>query len=324
MGDVETQDMVNRVTDTPRVATGDTAIDLTDVRKRYRKVDALKGVSMKVNRGEVFGLLGPNGAGKSTLVKIMLTVVRPSHAEGTVLGEPIRHKGHLKRIGYLPEHARFPRYLTGRMVVEMAGAMHGMSTTDRKRRSNELLDTVGMTHAADRKISTYSKGMQQRIGIAQALVNDPDLVVLDEPTDGVDPKGRRDIRDVLAHLRESGKTVFVNSHLLSELEEVCDRFAIMVNGKVAQQGTLDDLTLGQLSYEIEVQLDNVEAPPTVAAPAGIDSSWSGETLTIQTIDPAVVQPVIDGLRQQSVVIRSVRMVRPSLEDVFMRVAEEGA
>ncbi len=300
------------------------AIDLRGVHKRYGKVQALRGVDMQVQPGEVFGLLGPNGAGKSTLVKIMLTVVRPTQAQGTVLGEPIRQKAHLRRIGYLPEHARFPKYLTGRQVVEMAGAMHGMPPADRKRRAGELLETVGMTDAGDRKIGTYSKGMQQRVGIAQALVNDPDLVVLDEPTDGVDPKGRLQIRDVLTSLRGQGKTVFVNSHLLSELEETCDRFAIMVSGRVAQTGTLDDLTIGELCYQVEAALPEGAPPPDVPTPDGVESSWMGQTLTVQTTDPAAVQPAIDALRQQAVVIRSVRAVRPSLEDVFMRVAEENA
>src|SRR5690348_13356024 len=156
---------------------------------------------MKVNRGEIFGLLGPNGAGKSTLVKIMTTIVRPTHAEGTILGNPVGHKPTLGRIGYLPENHRFPRYLTGRQTVEFFAALHKVDRRTRKRRAAELLETVGMAPDADRKTATYSKGMMQRIGLAQALVNDPALVVLDEPTDGVDPVGRRDIRDVIARLR---------------------------------------------------------------------------------------------------------------------------
>src|SRR5215213_10129516 len=174
------------------------AIDLRDVAKIYKgRVHALQGIEMRVRRGEVFGLLGPNGAGKSTLVKIMMSVVRPTHARGTILGNPVAHKPTLARVGYLPENHRFPRYLTGRQILDLFGALAKVDRPTRKRRAAELLDVVGMTAAADRKISTYSKGMAQRIGLAQALVNDPELILLDEPTDGVDPVGRRDIRDVL-------------------------------------------------------------------------------------------------------------------------------
>jgi ABC-2 type transport system ATP-binding protein len=230
------------------------AIDLQDVRKVYRgHVHALQGIEMQVRRSEVFGLLGPNGAGKSTLVKIMMTVVRPTHAAGTILGAPVGHKPTLRRVGYLPENHRFPRYLTGRQTLEFFASLQKVDRPARKRRSAELLETVGMSSWADRKVSTYSKGMLQRVGLAQALVADPDLVVLDEPTDGVDPVGRRDIRDVLVRLRDQGKTVFINSHLLSELETICDRVAILVQGRLAMQGALKDLTIAKQRYEIEIE-----------------------------------------------------------------------
>ena len=235
--------------------TSDTAIDLKHVAKVFRgRIHALQGVEMHVRRGEIFGLLGPNGAGKSTLVKIMMTVVRPTRAEGTVLGKPIGHKATLARVGYLPENHRFPRYLTARQTLQFFGALAKVDSATAKRRAGELLDTVGMTAWGDKKIATFSKGMLQRIGVAQALINDPDLIVLDEPTDGVDPVGRRDIRDVLIRLREQGKTVFLNSHLLSELEMICDRVAILVRGHVARQGTVEELTRAQQRYEIELVL----------------------------------------------------------------------
>src|SRR5882672_159846 len=162
---------------------GELAIDLHDVTKVYRrKVHALRGIEMRVARGEVFGLLGPNGAGKSTLVKIMMTVVRPTRAAGTILGRPVGHKPTLSRVGYLPENHRFPRYLTGRQTLNFFGALSKTPRQMRLRRVDELIETVGMKDWADRKVSMYSKGMMQRIGVAQALVNDPDLVLLDEPT----------------------------------------------------------------------------------------------------------------------------------------------
>src|SRR5436190_5446621 len=182
-------------------------IDLRNVTKVYRgKVQALRGISMQVRPGEIFGLLGPNGAGKSTLVKIMMTVVRPTRAEGTLLGKPVGHKPTLARVGYLPENHRFPRYLTGRQTLEFFAALSTVPRAQRKRRSAELIETVGMTAWADRPIGTYSKGMMQRIGLANAMAHDPDLILLDEPTDGVDPVGRKEIRDVLANLRPAGRT----------------------------------------------------------------------------------------------------------------------
>ena len=234
-------------------APADAAIDLRSVTKVYRgRVHALQGIALHVRRGEVFGLLGPNGAGKSTLVKILMTVVRPTRADGSLLGQPIGHKPTLRRVGYLPENHRFPRYLTGRQTLEFFAALSKVDRATRLRRGTELLETVGMRDWADARVSTYSKGMMQRIGLAQALVHDPDLVLLDEPTDGVDPVGRRDILDVLGRLREQGKTVFVNSHALSELETICDRVAILVRGRVARQGTIDELTVARQRYEIEV------------------------------------------------------------------------
>jgi ABC-2 type transport system ATP-binding protein len=237
--------------------TAEPAIDLRQVFKTYgRRVQALQGVDLHVRRGEVFGLLGPNGAGKSTLVKIIMTVVRATRVEGTVLGRSVGHKPTLARVGYLPENHRFPKYLTGRQVLDFFAALAKVDRATRRRRSAELLDVVGMTQWADTKIATYSKGMLQRVGLAQALVHDPDLVMLDEPTDGVDPVGRRDILDILGRLRGQGRTVFVNSHALSELESICDRVAILVKGRVAKQGTLDELTVARQRYEIDVATDD--------------------------------------------------------------------
>ena len=234
----------------------DSAIDLHNVVKIYgKRVHALQGISLRVQRGEVFGLLGPNGAGKSTLVKIIMTVVRPTRAEGTLMGHPIGHKPTLARVGYLPENHRFPKYLTGRQVLEFFAALAKVDRQKRKKRAGELLETVGMSEWANTRISTYSKGMLQRVGLAQALVHDPDLVALDEPTDGVDPVGRREILDVLGRLRGQGKTVFINSHALSELESICDRVAILVKGKVARQGTIDELTVAKQRYEIQIMPD---------------------------------------------------------------------
>ena len=257
------------------------AIDLRDVAKRYRgKINALRGIALRVEPGEIFGLLGPNGAGKSTLVKVITTVIRPTRAEGTVLGHPIGHKPTLARIGYLPEQARFPAYLTGRQVLDYFAALAKVRRNARRRRAAELLETVGLAKDADRRVGTYSKGMQQRIGIAQALMNDPELVVLDEPTDGLDPMGRRDVRALLVRLRQEGKTVFLNSHLLGEVEQVCTRVAILAAGRVIKFGTVDELTARSRYYEIEVAVsppDDVIGKVRASLPCNLAACASGRS-----------------------------------------------
>lgn len=340
-----------------RAALGEPAVQLSHVSKIYRgKVHALRGVGMRVNHGEIFGLLGPNGAGKTTLVKIMMTVVRPTRCEGTLLGRPVGEKGVLARVGYLPEHHRFPDYLTASQVLDYFGAMSKVPRRARRQRAGELLTEVGLADWAHKRVRSFSKGMRQRLGIAQALVNDPELVVLDEPTDGVDPVGRRDIRAIVSRLKERGKAVLLNSHLLSELEMVCDRVAILVQGVVSAEGTLDELTHGERRYEIELAMPELQSSPeeiagllaagvTRALPPGPDDTpphlakrvgWTGVLATgesvqidrnlirVGTDDPAIVQPLIDALRGHRAIIRSIRPVRPSLEDLFMRAVTDPA
>jgi ABC-2 type transport system ATP-binding protein len=335
----------------------DRVIDLKNVQKVYKgKVHALRGVSMHVQRGEIFGLLGPNGAGKSTLVKILMTVIRASSAQGSMLSMPIGDKGTLARVGYLPEHHRFPEYLTGRQVLDYFAALSGVPRVVRRKRADELLELVGLKEWQNHRVKQYSKGMRQRVGIAQALMNDPDLVLLDEPTDGVDPVGRRDIRNILLEEKRRGRTVLLNSHLLSELEMVCDRVAIMVKGEVSMQGTIDELTRESKRYEIDVDLGatptevreraaqlapalpgmvETAAPmiaPSAGAPAlgryqgktesGLELKLEGATLTAYTDDAMPVQGLIDLLRARGVVIRAVRPVRASLEDLFMKAVTD--
>jgi ABC-2 type transport system ATP-binding protein len=328
------------------------AIDLHDVAKTYgRRVQALRGIKMQVAPGEIFGLLGPNGAGKSTLVKIMMTVIRPTRAEGTLLGQRLGHKPTLARVGYLPEHYRVPRYLTGRQVLEFFAAMARVTRSTRKRRAAELLKLVRMEKWADAKVHTYSKGMQQRIVLAQTLMNDPDLIVLDEPTDGLDPVGRKETRDLLQQLRDQGKTVFLNSHLLGEVEQLCDRIAILVAGRVVRQGTIAALTADSARYVIELRGDDRQAtragiraalPCELAAvvqpvdnvaaagepletgrlPGGETVELLGTTLQMLTDDPLRIQPLLDALRTRGLVIQGVRLVRQSLEDYFIQAVSD--
>jgi ABC-2 type transport system ATP-binding protein len=329
-------------------------IDLHDVAKTYgSKVQALRGIPLRVMRGEIFGLLGPNGAGKSTLVKIMMSVIRPTRAQGTLLGRPLGHKATLAKVGYLPEHHNMPSYLTGRQALEFFAALARVDRATRKCRAGELLELVRMEQWAGAKLRTYSKGMQQRIALAQALMNDPDLVVLDEPTDGLDPVGRKETRDMLQRLRAEGKTVFLNSHLLGEVEQICDRVAILVEGNIVREGTIADLTAGSVHYLIGLDGDNTastqaavraalpcelvlvaEAPDarpdhrepieSGTLPSGEAVELVGTTLRIATGDARRIQPILDALRAGDLVIRAVHPVRQSLEDYFMQAVSGAA
>jgi ABC-2 type transport system ATP-binding protein len=293
-------------------------IDIEETWKRYRGgVDALRGVSLQVPRGGIFGLLGPNGAGKSTLVKILTSIVRPTQCSGRMLGQPVGHKATLAKVGYLPEHARFPEYLKGGEVIRYVAGLAGVSRAIAKKRSEELLEMVGMQEWGDRKMGTYSKGMKQRIGLAQALVNDPEIVFLDEPTDGVDPKGRLEMRNVLQAMRNDGRTVFINSHLLGELEMICDSVAIMDKGQIIRQGTISELTEKSQRYEIRTQGDVSPDLLRSLADDGVTIEGEGQTLSVYQHDPAPMQPILDALRAESVTIVEMREVRQSLEDLFM-------
>jgi len=306
----------------------DFVIDVADVVKRYAGrqggVEALKGVSLQVPRGEIFGLLGPNGAGKSTLVKILTTIIRPSRCEGTLLGEPVGSKAVLKKVGYLPEHVRFPDYLTGRQVIEYAGGLAGVDSGVLKSRSEKLLELVGMSQSgrsgagAGRTMGTYSKGMKQRVGIAQALVNDPDLVFLDEPTDGVDPEGRHDIRELILAMKAEGKTVFINSHLLGELEQVADSVAILSQGEVIRQGSVEELTQQGRQFVIRTE---GPVPPwfreKVPDSLSVDFEVKGNRVTVNTESAEGAQGVIDALRAEGVVIKEMKEGRMSLEELFL-------
>ncbi|MBX3354258.1 MAG: ABC transporter ATP-binding protein [Phycisphaeraceae bacterium] len=299
------------------------ALDLRSVSKTYRgRVHALREVALAVPRGSVFGLLGPNGAGKSTLVKILTTVVHPTRVEGALLGEPIGRKSVLARVGYLPEHHRFPPYLTGRQLVEHFGAMARVPRSLRRRRAAELLEVVGMRDWADRRTTTYSKGMQQRTGIAMALVNDPAFVILDEPTDGVDPVGRREIRELLQRMRDEGRTVFLNSHLLGEVEMVCDRVAIMLQGRVVRDGTIESLTAASRRYEVHFSRLEITSLEQGERAHAVEVIGELRRLALPQGSAEEVQPIIDALRQRGAIITAVREVRDSLEEMFVRAVSD--
>jgi ABC-2 type transport system ATP-binding protein len=303
----------------------DAAIDIACIRKTYKgRITALHGVSFRVEPGEIFGLLGPNGAGKSTLVKILLTVVRPTEARGTLLGHAIGDKATLRRVGYLPEQHRLAPYLTARQAVEFSGALSGVPRPERRRRTDELLDLVGLGAWKDRRVGVFSKGMRQRAGLAAALVNDPRILFLDEPTDGVDPVGRKEIRDLLVRMRAEGRTVFLNSHLLNEAEQVCDRVAILLQGRVVKQGRLGELQQEGAAQDLVVRWAGapLELPGCSGAPRPHPDDATLMVHEIASIDPLHAQPAIDAARAAGAVIVSLTPRRERLEDLFMKAVTD--
>ena len=287
----------------------DLAIDCSDVRKRYRATVALNGVSLKVEHGSVFGFLGPNGAGKSTLVKILTGLVRRSEGHVEVLGGRPGTRSIQRRVGYLPELFRFPSWLTGRELLEFHGRLAGAPVD-----APALLDLVGIGPAGDRRIGEYSKGMQQRLGLAQALVGDPEVVFLDEPTSALDPLGRLDVRDVLLHLRRQGVTVFLNSHLLTEVERVCDRVAVIDRGVIVAQGSTEDLLR---KPAVHIRVGDVSAELAARLVRDLDATYAEGVLTIPTATVDVVPDLVRAVVATGAPVYEVGVVRQSLEEAFV-------
>jgi ABC-2 type transport system ATP-binding protein len=229
----------------------DIALETVDLTKRYGRTVALAGLSMRVRRGEVFGFLGPNGAGKTTAVKVLLGLARPTTGSGSLLGAPLGDRAARARVGYLPELFRYQAWLTARDVLGLHADLAGLPRSGRGVAIDQALRTVGLSDRGGDRVGTFSKGMQQRLGLGVALLGTPDLVFLDEPTSALDPIGRQDVRTIIHGLRERGTTVFLNSHLLGEVERVCDEVAIVDHGRVVAAGTLDEL-LGAATVRIRV------------------------------------------------------------------------
>jgi ABC-2 type transport system ATP-binding protein len=229
------------------------AVEIKDLVVEYPlrrgAVQAVRGLNLAVPQGRVYGFLGPNGAGKTTTMHVLLGFVAPKSGSARLFGEDVRHSIARRRIGYLPEHPDTYRFLTGRELLVMAGRLFGMERRVLRARIDELLATVGLTRAADRRLATYSRGMLQRVGLAQALIHDPELLILDEPTSGFDPLGRIEIRKIIAALRERGKTVFFSSHELSEVERVCDQVGIIAEGRLVAAGAVAELVKGAETLE---------------------------------------------------------------------------
>lgn len=298
------------------------AIETSHLRKEFGSKVAVADLSLAVPQGEVFGFLGPNGAGKTTAVKMLMALASPTAGQARVLGmapEDLRAK---ERVGYLPELFRFHEWLTAEQFLDFHGQLYGMREEKRRKRIPEVLELVGLRTEARNRVGTFSKGMQQRIGIGQAILNDPLLVVLDEPTSALDPIGRRDVRDLTRYLKDEGRTVFLNSHLLSEVEMVCDRVAIIDHGKVIATGPIRELLASNL--EIEVEAGGI-TPPAVVELGGLGQVMEqrdGRVL-MRLDDREKIPLVAEALHRHGARLYSLNQRRGSLEDLFIRVLEEG-
>lgn len=301
--------------------TTDYAIEATSLEKIYhsrfrgRKIKAVSNLTLRVPVGVKYGLLGPNGAGKTTFVKLLLSAVNATAGSATLFGKDARDPEARRPVGYLPENHRFPTYFTGRGMLDFYAALSGLESPQRKKRIPELLELVGLKDWGDVRLKKYSKGMLQRLGLAQALIHKPTLLVLDEPTDGVDPVGRREIRDILNSLTGSGVTVFINSHLLGEVEAFCEYVAILQKGELALEGKISSLIAGR-GYEIAAS----HLPEQVLADirrigASILPSPDGIIIKIATREDA--NAIIDKIRAAGGFIESLTASTTSLEDVFM-------
>jgi ABC-2 type transport system ATP-binding protein len=292
------------------------AIEVTDLRKQYGRIEALAGLSMTVNRGEVFGFLGPNGAGKTTTVKLLLGLARPTSGSGKVLGAPLGDLAARRSVGYLPELFRYQPWLKAREVLTLHGELLGMPRSRRKPAADEVLGLVGLADRATDLVGKFSKGMQQRLGLGVALMGEPALVILDEPTSALDPIGRVDVRGIIRTARDRGAGVFLNSHLLSEVEQVCDRVAIVDHGRVVASGALDDV-LGQ--SETQVVLTGITATDLPAFARFGAASLDHDRLSIRPMDEDQVPELVNLLVSMGGRIREVRSGRSSLEQRFVEL-----
>jgi len=292
---------------------------------RPRKVEALKGVSFEVRRGEVFGLLGPNGAGKTTLIKILLGIVRKSGGQATLLGKPAGQRQGRKRVGYLPEDHRIPTHLTGNTALEYYGSLSGLSLSQIKSRQQSFLEAVGLDKWGKTPVKNYSKGMLQRLGLAQAMLHDPDLLILDEPTDGVDPVGRAEVRDILFRLKGEGKSIFLNSHMLQEVELVCDRAAILDKGQVRHVGAVQEITQSQQEVVFNLHATEPLIRSAVDEPAIVSWKAVGEDqfqVGLRLEDQSAVDCAIDRIRGAGISVYSMAPKRMTLEEAFLRLIRD--
>ena len=307
-----------------------TVIEISNLSKDYevgffkkKKVRALDDLTLSVRGGQIFGFLGGNGAGKTTTIKILMTLLFPTSGSAKILGKDISDRSMHAKIGYCPENPYFYDYLTARELMNYFGEVFGIDAAKRKARTDELLTAVGLEEQSwDKQLRKYSKGMLQRTGLAQSLINDPEIVFLDEPMSGLDPMGRREIRELIAGLREKGTTVFMSTHILSDVETLCDEVAILRGGKLAATGNLADLLESgsdQRAYEVNVRGASAEAIRSrLNGLAGATVTPKGSGVAIEVLDESDIDAVIKVVKESGGHLASVNAVKQSLEELFVK------
>jgi ABC-2 type transport system ATP-binding protein len=308
---------------------GEVLIDVRDLKKTFsvgfawrwaRRVDAVKGVSFDVRRGEIFGFLGPNGAGKTTTIKMLTGLIAPSGGEAFLFGRRVPSPEARERIGFLPENPYVYPYLTPREFVELCGRLSGMRGQKLERRAMEVLEQVGVAYAADRQVRRLSKGMLQRTGLAAALVSDPEMLILDEPMSGLDPVGRKEVKDLIFDERDRGRTIFFSTHILSDVEAMCDRVAILREGQVVVSGALRQLLRGEV-LRTEITLAGAEqALCDELAAQGFTVAKRPDVVVVQIEGEARVGEVLKAALAAGAQVVEVSRKRETLEDLFLRQA----
>ena len=299
------------------------AIEIEKLSKEYpygflnlKKKTSLEALTMQVETGEVFGFLGPNGAGKSTTIKLLMGLIFPTSGHARLLGKPTSDIQMHRDIGYLPEQPYFYDYLTATEVLDYFAKFYDFSAADRKERVQRMLKKVGLETAGKIQLRKYSKGMLQRVGLAQAILHDPKLVILDEPMSGLDPVGRREVRDIILELKNAGKTILFSTHILSDAEMLCDRVGVIVGGKLQGVGAPGEI-VGIQTHQMEI-LFSLAAPGTTAAPLLASATRTGDRYRLQ-VPEAELFAALDQLRHAGGKILSVSQVKPSLEEYFMHL-----
>ncbi len=293
-----------------------------EVGLRLRRVTAVDDLSLSVEEGEIFGFVGPNGAGKTTTIKMLMGLIFPTRGRAAIFEAPIPSAEARRRIGYLPEHPAWYEFLTGLEAMELLATLSGLAGAERRRRSEELLGLVGLADAAGRQVRKFSKGMQQRLGIAQALLSDPAFVILDEPMSGLDPVGRREVRDLILELKRRGKTVFFSTHILPDVETLCDRVGVIVGGRLRDVGRIGDL----LSPRVRAVELTVIAPEAARAPlaGAAELASDGDRLTVSFADEPAADAAVRAVLAGGGRLVSLTPHRETLEDFFVRRLGEAA
>jgi ABC-2 type transport system ATP-binding protein len=280
----------------------------------------VRGISFEVRENEIFGFLGPNGAGKTTTIKMLVGLIFPTRGSASIFGLPVSDPRARRRVGFLPENPYLYQYLTALELMDLCGRLVGLKSADRRAKGRELIERVGLAHAADRAVRKYSKGMMQRLGLAQALLGDPELLILDEPMTGLDPIGRKEVRDLLLAEKKRGRTLFFSSHILSDVEMLCDRVAIVHRGQMASYGRLNELLRPEVRH-VEIELAGVDAAlRETLAGMGAQVADVGEHAMFTVAGEGNVDALLDAARQGGAHVVAVTPRRETLEDLFVRKA----